>query len=272
MERKTTSESDARCFSAISAPCDLIRLPVRSSVAVLPAAITLVQEPLVIPLQLVVQDHAIDSAALLAESLLGAQVGAIDLRVVRQLARLSEVRVERLLWLPGAVMSVMPIRLEQVTSSVCQRDGAIIGADRERANQPFLLKVFETSARCPGVLEDVVEIALGDHPKRADRRQRSGLGAVDLVHAFALPNRPALLPTWEIETLRECITRVAIVVPIAIARATAATRVAVPGVATVAIVVARIVPVPHISSRVLRRESSADTCSRASPRRAVLRV
>lgn len=54
--------------------CDFLRLSVRSSVAILPAAIALVEEPLVVALQLVVQDDAIDSAALLAEALLGAQV------------------------------------------------------------------------------------------------------------------------------------------------------------------------------------------------------
>src|SRR5262245_35122639 len=88
-----------------SRACNPLRLPIRPSVAVLPPAIALVQEPLVVTLQLVVQDHAIHPAALLAEALLGARVGAIDLRVVRQLARLSEARVERLLWLPGAVLS-----------------------------------------------------------------------------------------------------------------------------------------------------------------------
>jgi hypothetical protein len=55
--------------SVVARPsCDLLRLPIRSSVAVLPAAIAFVQEPLVVALQLVVQDDAIDSAPLLAES------------------------------------------------------------------------------------------------------------------------------------------------------------------------------------------------------------
>lgn len=98
-------------------------------VAVLPPAIALVQEPLVVAFQLVVQNHAIHSAALLSKALLGARVGAIDLRVVRQLARLSEARVERLLGLPGAVMSLMPIRLEQVSTSVGEDDRSVVGAE-----------------------------------------------------------------------------------------------------------------------------------------------
>jgi hypothetical protein len=106
--------------------CDLLRLPIWSSVAILPAAIAFVQEPLVVALQLVVQDHAIDSAALLAEAVLSVEVGAIDLRVVRQLARLSEAGVERLARLPGAFLSVVTIRFEQVSAAVGEEDRAVV--------------------------------------------------------------------------------------------------------------------------------------------------
>jgi len=57
---------------------DLLGLAIRSSVAILPAAIALVQEPLVIALQFVVEDNAINSAVLLAEALLGALVSVIS--------------------------------------------------------------------------------------------------------------------------------------------------------------------------------------------------
>ena len=40
-------------------------------------------------------------------------------------------------------------------------------------------------------------VPLGDDPKRTDRRQRAALSAIDLVYTVALPNRPALPPTWE---------------------------------------------------------------------------
>lgn len=57
---------------------DLVRLAVRSSVAVRPASIALVQEPLVIAFEFVVEDDAVHSTALFAEPLFGAEVGAID--------------------------------------------------------------------------------------------------------------------------------------------------------------------------------------------------
>jgi hypothetical protein len=107
---------------------NLFGLTVRPAVAVLLAAIALVEESLVVALQLVVQDHAVHSAALLSKALLGARVGAIDLRVVRQLARLSETRVERLLWLQGAVISLMPICFEQVSTAVGEEDRSVVGA------------------------------------------------------------------------------------------------------------------------------------------------
>jgi hypothetical protein len=83
----STSREGFRCGYGIPVEPDAsiheIERAVRSSVAVLPPAIALVQKPLVVALQLVVQYHAIHLAALLAEALLGAEVGAIDLCVVR---------------------------------------------------------------------------------------------------------------------------------------------------------------------------------------------
>jgi hypothetical protein len=63
-----------------------------------------VEESLIDALQLVVEDDAPNPTALAAQTLFGALVGAIDLRVVCQLTRLSEARVERLLY-PIASMS-----------------------------------------------------------------------------------------------------------------------------------------------------------------------
>src|SRR5687768_12295992 len=92
-----------------------------------------------------------------------------------------------------------------------------------------------------------MQIALGDDSKRADRRQRAALCAIDLVHPITIPNRSARASTWEIEILREHITRVAILVSIAITRAAAATKITVPAITAIALAFSRIVPVPHVS-------------------------
>jgi hypothetical protein len=58
-------------------------LAVRPAIAVLLAAIALVQESLIVALQLVVEDDASNPTAIAAEPLLGALVGAIDVGIVR---------------------------------------------------------------------------------------------------------------------------------------------------------------------------------------------
>ena len=108
--------------------CDLFRLTVRPPVAVLLAPIALVEEPLIVALELVVEDDALNLAALAAEALFGALIGAVDLRVVRELAGLPDAGVEALAELVGALVSLVTVRLEQLTSAICQRDGAIIAS------------------------------------------------------------------------------------------------------------------------------------------------
>jgi hypothetical protein len=78
-----------RQFVLARPPRDLGGLTIRSAVAVLLASIALVQEALIVPLELVIEDDSADLAPLSSQSLLRALVGAIDLRVVRQLAGAS---------------------------------------------------------------------------------------------------------------------------------------------------------------------------------------
>ena len=107
---------------------DLFRFAIRPTVAVLSASIALVQEPLIVPLELVVQDHSPDSAALLSEALLGALVGAIDLGVMRQLAGLPDAGVEGLTRLVETAVALIPVRFEKIAPAVCQRDSSILCA------------------------------------------------------------------------------------------------------------------------------------------------
>jgi hypothetical protein len=64
-----------------SPPCNLFRRTIRPAIAVLLAAIALVEKSLILALQLVVEDDAPDPAASASQSLLRALVGAIDLTV-----------------------------------------------------------------------------------------------------------------------------------------------------------------------------------------------
>jgi hypothetical protein len=224
--------------------CNLLRIPVRSSVAVLPPAIALVQEPLVVALQLVVQDHAIDSAALLAEALLAAQVGAIDLRVVRQLARLSEAGVEALTGLPRAFLGLARIRFEHVTATVGQDDSTVVRTERRGVQQTLSLKVA-LGAEC--ALTAVVKITLGHDSKGADSGEHPAFRSVHLVHTIAFSHRPALTSARQVESSREHISWVSIVRRLTVAARTAmATTVSIAGVGSISeILESRIVRVPH---------------------------
>jgi hypothetical protein len=170
-----------------------------------------VQELLVVALQLVVQDHAIDSAALLAETLLGAEVRAIDHRVVRELARLSEARVECLARLARPFLSLVPIRLEQIPSSIAKDRCAVVRAEWGGAQQTLL---FEVALGLASVLPGVVEIALGDNAERADGGEHPAFRAVDLVHTIAFSHRPALTSARQVEILRKHVTGVAIMITV----------------------------------------------------------
>ena len=121
-------------------PRNLFGLAVRPAVAVLLAAIALVQEALIVALELVVEDDAPNPTALAAETLLGALVGAIDLGVVRQLARLSDAGVEGLAGLVGAVVALVAVGLEQVASAVGQDDGAVVRAERATCESAFVVR------------------------------------------------------------------------------------------------------------------------------------
>ena len=94
---------------------DLLRRAVGSAVAVGAATVALLQEALVVALQLVVEHDAAHAPALAPEAFLRAPEGAVDLRVVGQLSRLPEARVEGL---PGLVWAPQTMRLEQLATAV----------------------------------------------------------------------------------------------------------------------------------------------------------
>ena len=162
---------------------------------------------LIVALELVVEDDAPDPPALVAEALLGTLVGAIDLRVVRQLARLPEARIENLTGFVAALGAFVAVGLEEIPAALGQDDGSVVRTERTPANQPFVLEMPKAPPRALSVLTQVVEITLGDHSKRADRRQRAAFGAVDLVHAVTLAYRLPLASTREVEIRRERVTR-----------------------------------------------------------------
>jgi hypothetical protein len=129
------------------------------------------------------------------------------------------------------------ITSDRVTPIVNNREAARV------TTCPFPCGQTQAFAR---IIAAVVEIALGDDPKGADRGEHPAFSAVDLVHAIGLSHWPTLTAAWQIEVLNENVSRIALVIAVALIRATAAAEDAIPRVAAVSPFVGpRIVSVEH---------------------------
>jgi hypothetical protein len=99
---------------------DLFDLTIGAAVPVFPVTIPLLQKPLVLGLQFVVQDHAMDVRAFPAQALRLVQIGAIDLCVVLQFAWSLDAGVE---CLPVRRVAVLARRFQKVATLLVNRAG-----------------------------------------------------------------------------------------------------------------------------------------------------
>lgn len=136
----------------------------------------------------------------------------------------------------------MPIRLEQVSTSVGQDNRSVVGAECRRAQQTLL---FEVALGSAGVLAAIVQIALGHDAKGTDGGEHAAVSAVNLVHAIAFSDWLALTPPGQGQVPREHIARIAIGIAVLLTCAASTAEVAIPSV-TIALTVADIVPIPHV--------------------------
>ena len=136
---------------------------------------------------------------------------------MRQLARLPEAGVERLAGFVRALGTFVAIGFEELPAALGQDDGSVVRAERTAANQPLVLQMPKATAGIAGLVAQVVEIALGYDPKRADGPEHPALGSVDLVDAVALLDRPPLGSTREVEIPGEHVARVTVFIAVAFA-------------------------------------------------------
>jgi hypothetical protein len=118
-------------------PFDLSGVTIRPPVAVGSAAIRLLQPLLILALELILEDDSANIGALVAEPFVFADVRAIDLYVVGQLAGAADARVERLL---APVLSVATMALQKVATALCERDSAL-AAHLHEFREPFIAKM-----------------------------------------------------------------------------------------------------------------------------------
>jgi hypothetical protein len=133
-------------------PRDLLWLAVRPAVGVRSTAIALLEEPLVVALELVVQDDALDPPSLAAQALFRTRVGAIDPCVVREFAWLPKPCVKRLAGGVRSVSDFEAIGLEKVAPALCQHNSPMVGAEQRPLNQALTLEIPHASSGMAGIV------------------------------------------------------------------------------------------------------------------------
>jgi hypothetical protein len=231
---------------------DLACIPIRSPLAVGAPAVVSLQPLLVLPLKVVLQDDAADLRALLAESLLGAQVGAIERGVMRQFPRPADPSAELLTTL---VVTVSAMAVEQTASALRQGHDSFASVERHASHQPLISQVsMVVVARIERALTGIAEVAFSDNPKCPDRRERAAVLAVEFVGAIpVVQHNLSLEAARQVQALHERVPWVPIPVTVplapvfvAVARVVAPSRVVdIAAVTRVAVTVTWIEAVEH---------------------------
>jgi hypothetical protein len=161
----------------------------------------LVQPALVLTLEFVVEDDALDVGAALEQARLRLFVGAIDVEVVLQLALARQARVERLPMLSIEV----PMAFEKSAAGLGQRDRMVsVPGHASGLDQPLFAQVPKVAgAWISRATVMVPEIATGDHSKGTHGRERARLGASQGVLTIAVANQLALGSARQADMARE---------------------------------------------------------------------
>jgi hypothetical protein len=94
---------------------NLLRLTIRPAIRVVPVRIALMEPPLILALEFVIENDALDVGFAFGELLRLAQVRLVDLHVVFDLARLHEAGIEHLMVL---LLTVHSMGIQQLLAAV----------------------------------------------------------------------------------------------------------------------------------------------------------
>jgi hypothetical protein len=215
---------------------NLFGCAIGSAVAIRPTAIPFLKELPVLALELVVEDDTADARALAAQTLGSLQVGAIDLGVVGQFARLPEARVEPLMFAAGlglltvsarpSVVEFAPRRgqvsflprtnrravmtLENVSTFLRQDDeGAVASGTGSDLHEAGFLEVAEVArTRVERTFLSVMQIASRHDAKRSDDGERPRLRAAQRDVTATCPDAVAFGTARQVEVPHEHVARV----------------------------------------------------------------
>jgi hypothetical protein len=206
--RKMDPLVEVRQVVLVSPLLDLAAIAVGMAVVVITVAIALVEPRLVLTLELVVEDDAIDPRAALFQALGFTFERPIDLDVVFEFSLAFNARVEGLAAFPIAVT----MALEQAAALLRERHGVVARAGYTgRLDQPLLTEMTKVArSRIGRTIVVVSEITTGDHSKRADGRQRSRLRATQGVLTITIAHHLALASSRQTQISHEDVTRISI--------------------------------------------------------------
>ena len=190
---------------------DLFGRAVRVAVVVATLPIALVQPALIVALELVVEDDAVDARSAGLQALCLALVGAIDLDVVFEFALAFDTVVERL----AAILIAIAVPLEKAAPVLRQRHCRLaVTGHTNGLDEPLLAQVSEIAGpRVGWPVVAVAEITTGDHSEGADGGQGARLRTAKRVLAIAVTHQLAIGAARQVQLTREDFTRVVVAQP-----------------------------------------------------------
>jgi hypothetical protein len=196
---------------------NLARIAIGPPIAVGPAAIGLLEPLLIFTFEFLVEDDAANLGALLAEALRFAQVRAIQLRVMGQLAAPIHAGLEGLL-AADAVIAAVP--LQETVPAVGERHRSVAAVQRDGFHQALVAKMAQVGNARVGFRMMTLKIAFGHDTKRTDGRERPAIVAVQFVPVIAIEHDFAIEAARQFKAIDKRVTRIegsGSVVPIAMA-------------------------------------------------------
>ena len=185
---------------------NLVEVAIRPAIAVVAVAIPFLEELLIVGLQLVLEDDAVDVRALFVKALGLLEICPIELRIVLQLARPLNAVMEVL---PFAGIVGRPSRFEKVAAFLRQRDHRRVAIDADGLHQAGLAQMPQLAVtRVERLVEGVAQVVGAGDAEGADAAQRARLRAAQRVVVAVIVDVLAFEAAREIDAVHEHIARV----------------------------------------------------------------
>jgi hypothetical protein len=211
---------------------DVARVAIGPPIAVGATAIGFLEPILILTFEFLVEDDTPNVGALLAKALRFAEVSAIQLRVMGQLAASVHASIEGLLT-PAAVIPAVP--LQETVPAVRERHRSLAAVQRHGFQQALMAKMAQVGIARVGLRMMALEIAFGHDPKRADGRERAAIVAAQFVPIVAVEHDFAIETARQVKSIDKGVAWIerSVVISIGITNILAVARVAVGAARTV---------------------------------------